>query len=804
MNKILCLLALLMVSLPAQEQVVEEIPEVEEPVLLRGPSWYEKDLNKDGSLGDKNRDVLSSMMLLAFLAHGETPSSKHYGEIINNCTSYLLSQIKEKNSLLEDAFILYALQEFHAMVGVGGFEPHLKSQKLKIYESFKKDHFVAEENEVLANYILAFALSPSYSGNDSDKLILKKLRKWMELQRGHQAALMSLHLKSKDQDFDKEAIELVLNLKLNKKIDSYLEHLVTTRLLFTIGGNVWSDWNRFHQKEMGSIQNKDGSWPGDPVPGFLNKSENDAKLCNSLLAALSMTVYYRYLPSSKGPSVYGGRASAIAMFGGLAKSKQERYSPIVENRFRSPLQSPLSTFAADVDTASYSNIRRFINAGTLPPSDAVRIEEMVNYFQYQRKGERLDIWQVDHEMSVCPWNANSMLLKTTLSTDELMAEELPPKNLVFLIDVSGSMDNPNKLPLLKRALNLLIFKLKKEDKISIVTYAGAERVVLDSVSGDKHFDIIKALDNLDSGGGTNGSAGIEKAYEIAQKNFIKDGINRVILCTDGDFNVGIDDISSLKKFIGEKAKSNVFLTVMGFGEGNYRDDITEQLTNHGNGQAFYIDTLLEAKKALVDEMGATLSILAKDVKLQIEFNPGMVESYRLVGYENRLLNAEDFDNDKIDAGEVGSGHQVTALYEIKLRTQPLDKEREQQKLKYQEIKLKNNAEMLSLKIRYKKPNEDISKLVESSFNGEIASKPSVDWDLSAGVALAGMIFRDSAYVSDGGFKSVVEMVSRTLENDKFGYQNEFKKLIQQSMVLKELQTSVQKEGDVEEHLDLVD
>ena len=817
MKKLLCLFMILMLSLPAQD--IDAPPIVEEP-LEPAPLWYEKHLNKDGSLGEKNREIISSLFLLAMLAHGETPNSKAYGKKIINCADYLIKQAQEKNSLLDNAFILYALIEMHNMTGEPKLKEPVKNLKLKLYKGFAGDHFTANKHELLANYILARALAVKYSENGkTDGLIVQKLVKWMQAQRGIRAAIMSLHLKSLYSRNERAMVELAVNYNINKKINNYLDHLILTRLCFNQGGIIWKEWNRFHQKAIVDIQNQEGSWPGNPAPDFLKESAVDAKLCNSLLSTLSLTVYYRYLPSSKGliqsPSVFGGRssagrASAIARFGGVSASKNERYSSIVENRFRSPLQSPLSTFSADVDTASYSNVRRFINNGALPPADAVRIEEMVNYFQYERKGEQLDIWQVDHEMAVCPWNVKHMLLKTTLSTDEINAEDLPPKNLVFLVDVSGSMQSTAKLPLLKKALTLLVFKLNKEDKVSIVTYAGTEKVVLDSVSGDKHFEIIKALDNLNSSGGTNGSAGIEKAYEIAGKNFIKGGVNRVLLCTDGDFNVGINDISSLKKFIAEKAKTNVFLTVMGFGTGNYRDDVTEELTNHGNGQAFYIDTLLEAKKALIDEMGATLKILAKDVKLQLEFNPGMVESYRLVGYENRLLNAEDFDNDKVDAGDIGNGHQVTALYEIKLRNVPLDKEREQQQLKYQEIKIKNDAEMLSLKIRYKNPEEDASQLVESSFNGEVSSEASADWNLSAAAALTGLVLRKSKFALEGDLKKAEEMVSKTLKQDKFGYRKEFKNLLTHAMVLREIMNKAaakvdHRSGEMkEEGLDLVD
>ncbi len=617
---------------------------------------------------------------------------------------------------------------------------------------------------------------------------------------------------------DKAILEEVSKLKKQKN-PPFLLHYLATKICFQLGGKQWKDWNKRNQNYLGTKQLADGSWPDTPAP-FLKMDKLEAKLYNDALASSCLQVYYRYLPSSKGavqnivvsasafssPSVYGGRsaggrASAIARFGGTSA---ERYLPFVENGIQSPLKTPLSTFSVDVDTASYSNIRRMINDNSLPQADAVRIEEMLNYFRYKTSGKNLHgIFDVDFEMAPCSWKKDEMLLKTTISTEALQMEKLPPKNLVFLVDVSGSMQSPDKLALLKKSLTLLTMEMRKEDRISIVVYASASGVALAPTSGDKHYEIIEAIEKLAAGGSTNGSGGINKAYELAQKHFMADGINRILLCTDGDFNVGVTSHTELIKLIQEKAKSKVFLTVMGFGKGNLRDDYIEQLADKGNGQAFYIDTLLEAKKALVDEMGATLNTVAKDVKLQMEFNPAVVESYRLIGYENRKLNAEDFENDKVDAGEIGSGHQVTALYQIKLRDTLI----EQPKLKYQSTQLTKSTEMLTLNVRYKKPDSDKSELFSLAFDGATVASPSADWQHCSSLALTGMLLRQSEYSGAGDFKMAQKLAKNGMQNDKSGYRKEFTDLLKKVETIKKENDSKKQaviEDNEEEGLDLID
>jgi Ca-activated chloride channel family protein len=390
----------------------------------------------------------------------------------------------------------------------------------------------------------------------------------------------------------------------------------------------------------------------------------------------------------------------------------EDYSSIAENEFKSARENPLSTFSIDVDNASYSNVRRFITQGSAPPKDAVRIEEMINYFSYdypQPKAEHP--FSINTEATVCPWDRTHQLVLVGLQGKDIPKENLPAANLTFLLDVSGSMEGPTRLPLVKKSLRLLIDQLREQDKVSIVVYAGAAGLVLPPTSGNDKKKILEALENLQAGGSTAGGAGIKLAYATARENYSKSGNNRVILCTDGDFNVGVSSDGELQRIIEKERESGVFLTVLGFGMGNYKDNKLETLADKGNGNYGYIDNLLEAQKMLVTQMGGTLNTIAKDVKIQIEFNPAKVKGYRLIGYENRLLAKEDFNNDKKDAGELGAGHTVTALYEIipaGVANKYLDSV---DALKYQSTVLNSNDELMTVKFRYKEPKDSVSKLI---------------------------------------------------------------------------------------------
>ncbi|SFH07003.1 vWA domain-containing protein [Pontibacter chinhatensis] len=469
----------------------------------------------------------------------------------------------------------------------------------------------------------------------------------------------------------------------------------------------------------------------------------------------------------------------------------ENYSQIQESRFQEARKAPLSTFSIDVDRASYSNVRRFLQQGQKPPVDAVRIEEMVNYFSYdypQPTGEAP--FAVYTELSQCPWNKENQLLHIGLQGKKIATDNLPPSNLVFLLDVSGSMASPDKLPLLKSGLNLLVDQLRPQDRVAIVVYAGAAGLVLPSTPGNQKEKIWQALDKLEAGGSTAGGAGINLAYQVAQEQFMKGGNNRIILATDGDFNVGVSSDGALNRLIEEKRESGIFLTVLGFGTGNLKDSRMEQLANKGNGNYAYIDNILEAKKVFINEFGGTLFTIAKDVKLQLEFNPAKVKAYRLIGYENRTLQSEDFNDDKKDAGELGAGHTVTALYEIVPVSARGTKTASVDELRYQQSQLNKQAtdtdELLTLKLRYKDPEGSRSKLITTTVSGKATVQPgqtSDNFRFAAAVASFGMLLRDSEFKGNATYAQVLELAQSALGNDAEGYRAEFIKLVKSRTLL---------------------
>lgn len=458
----------------------------------------------------------------------------------------------------------------------------------------------------------------------------------------------------------------------------------------------------------------------------------------------------------------------------------ESYKEIEENNFKLVKASPLSTFSINVDKAGYSNIRRMINNGIQIPKDAVKIEEMINYFDYdylQPDGKHP--FSIQTEYTKTPWNSETKLFKIGIQGKKIPLENVPASNLVFLLDVSGSMNSQNKLPLLKSAFKLLTAQLREQDKVSIVVYAGAAGVVLEPTSGDQKIKIEEALSKLSAGGSTAGGEGIELAYKIATENFIKGGNNRVILATDGDFNVGMSSDNAMKDLIEEKRESGVFLTALGFGMGNYKDSKLETLAQAGNGNHAYIDSMQEAQRILGTEFGGTLYTIAKDVKIQVEFNPENVQAFRLIGYENRLLNDEDFNNDKKDAGELGSGHNVTAIYEI-IPTGVESKFLEDiDDFKYSEqVPNKNNSdEILTVKFRYKDPEGSKSKLIEKIVSKSSEKEPSEDLNFISALALFGMNLRDSEYDNGKEIPMVLELAEKGRGKDKEGYRAEFIRLV---------------------------
>lgn len=459
----------------------------------------------------------------------------------------------------------------------------------------------------------------------------------------------------------------------------------------------------------------------------------------------------------------------------------EEYRYISENGYKTVREEPLSTFSVDVDTAAYSNVRRMILAGEKVPEDAVRIEEMINYFDYDYpEPDGDEPFSVTTEYAPCPWNPENRLLMIGLQAKEIDFADRPASNFVFLLDVSGSMYDSNKLPLVQKSFSMLAENLTEKDRVSIVTYAGYESVVLDGVPGNQTSEIVDALESLEAGGSTAGAAGIQKAYELAQKYFIPGGNNRVILATDGDLNVGVSSEGELTRLIQEKKQSGVHLSVLGVGTGNLKDNKMEALADNGDGNYNYIDSVFEAKKVLVDEMGGTLITVAKDVKIQVEFNPLQVTGYRLIGYENRLLNREDFNDDTVDAGEIGSGHTVMALYEIVPEKD--GKSSQEDSLKYQTAGTPTGSnELLTVSLRYKAPNGDKSKLMEHPVEADsYHEEPSENLAFASAVAEFGMVLRNSVNRGNASLEQVMELAEPCVHADSDDYRKEFLNLVQKA------------------------
>ncbi len=484
---------------------------------------------------------------------------------------------------------------------------------------------------------------------------------------------------------------------------------------------------------------------------------------------------------SYAPTYY--RQATYKPMSSTSTTEDEGYNSISENRFKNVMLSPLSTLSTDVDTASYANIRRYLFENKkLPQNGVVRIEEMLNYFDYHYTEPTKNVpFAIHTKVGMSIWNDKTKLLHIGLQTKKPDIEVLPPSNLVFLLDVSGSMGQANKLPLLTKSLALLVKQLRKVDRVSIVVYAGSSGLVLDRARGDETHKIIESLERLRAGGSTAGGSGINLAYEVAQKAFIKDGNNRIILATDGDFNVGPSSQSALVELIEEKRKIGIYLSVLGFGMGNYKDNKMELLADKGNGNYAYIDTLLEAKKVLVTQMSGTLYTVAKDVKIQVEFNPAKVRAYRLIGYENRLLNSQDFKDDNVDAAEVGMGHSVTALYEVMMQEETAGIPTST--LKYQTSKIKHSEELATVKIRYKHPDSNSSLEMEKDIHEGMNEINTVDFLFAQSVAGFGMLLRDSAYKNTLTYKKLITNAKDNKGSDREGYRAECIKMMEKAELL---------------------
>jgi Ca-activated chloride channel family protein len=464
----------------------------------------------------------------------------------------------------------------------------------------------------------------------------------------------------------------------------------------------------------------------------------------------------------------------------------ESYDLIQENEFLEAIDNPFSTFSIDVDAASYANTRRYINNGGVPPADAVRIEELINYFTYDYPEPKNSApFSITADMTRCPWSEDNRLVRIGLQGKHIDLEKAAPNNLVFLLDVSGSMQPANKLPLLKKSFKLLVENLREEDRVAIVVYAGAAGLVLESTPGDEKEKIVDALDLLHAGGTTAGGAGIKLAYKVAEESFIKEGNNRVILATDGDFNTGVSSDAEMTRLIEEKRESGVFITVLGFGHGNLKDSKMEKIADHGNGHYAYIDNYFEGKRVMVNQLGGTLYTIAKDVKIQVEFNPARVQSYRLIGYENRMLKKEDFDDDKKDAGEIGAGHSVTALYEVEPAKKQL-RANARRKSKYTTVSVDESAfetdELLTVRFRYKAPDGDESELIEQTLAAADVGFEDApeEFRFAAAVAEWGMLLRDSQFKGDASYGHVLRTARQSTGNDEGGYRHEFVRLVEKS------------------------
>ncbi len=512
------------------------------------------------------------------------------------------------------------------------------------------------------------------------------------------------------------------------------------------------------------------------------------------LADVVVTGYGKRKSGAPGPTTYLSASAPGLQVTGQGYNRDEDwntedYDRITDNRFVRSTDNPLSTFSIDVDVAAYGNMRRFINNGKMPPADAIRVEELVNYFKYdypQPKGK--DPFGVHTEVATAPWNPSHKLVMIGLQGKNIPMDRLPASNLTFLIDVSGSMSSPDKLPLVKASMKLLVEKLREQDMVSIVVYAGAAGLVLEPTPGSDKKVILDAIDNLEAGGSTAGGEGIRLAYETARENFMRNGNNRVILCTDGDFNIGASSDAALERMIEVERKSGIYLSVLGYGMGNYKDNKMQKLADKGNGNHAYIDGIAEARKVLVEEFGGTLFTIAKDVKLQIEFNPAVVQGYRLVGYENRLLAKEDFNDDKKDAGELGSGHTVTAFYEIipvgindPLLAQP-------DSLKYQQapvVATGKTTELMTVKLRYKQPDSETSQLMETVIanSDKGFEKASENFRFAAAVAEFGMLLRASEYKGSANYQQVLHLARNAQYRDPEGYRAEFIGIVENAQKL---------------------
>ena len=592
-----------------------------------------------------------------------------------------------------------------------------------------------------------------------------------------QAIKMAVHvMNAGEMTYPEGYIEFAIDNQLldsvNSHISEYMTRLDTVNLIYNVSESIKSEALYASKYDYGIFSpNISGGSAANSVP-----------LKESAIAEIESDSAAAPEPSS-GSGGGGGTmsGSSAGLLYGMSPYinpyyNTEEYTSEDENVFKKASVSPLSTFSIDTDTASYSNMCRFIISGQIPPDGSIRSEELINYFDYDMPDPvNGDPFAVNTEIAECPWNSANKLAMINIKGEEITLSERQPQNLVFLIDISGSMFSPNKLPLIKRSMSLLLEALDERDTISIVTYASGTQVQLSGANASDKENIMNCINSLNAGGSTNGEAGLQLAYEQAEK-FKNNGNNRIILCTDGDFNVGITSDGDLKSIVSEKRKSGIYLSVLGFGMGNYKDSKMEIMADNGNGSYYYIDNLREAKKVLVDEMTKTLYTIAKDVKFQVEFNPSVVNEYRLIGYENRILNTEDFNNDKKDAGEIGAGACVTALYEI-VPASDGKAVTGDDSMRYQTSTYSGSSELMDVKIRYKLPDRDESILKEYPIENTTVESISKNFSFACAAAELGMILNNSEYKGTSTYDSVINLAKYGKDDDKFGIKTEFIQLV---------------------------
>ncbi|MEM8882440.1 MAG: von Willebrand factor type A domain-containing protein [Planctomycetota bacterium] len=766
---------------------------------LGGITWLAKQQRPDGGWAAEAESAPgpTGLVLLAYLGAGYTDRGKQpHARAVRNGLRYLLQRQSQEGrigatTVREHAIATLALAETYWMTR----NPRLKQPVLRAIrwlEGTRKRGGAWSDDETTAWSVMAWK-SAKYAGLPVDPTVAAAvMANWNARALTSKRApleVITRVLLGSDPATDariRAAADLCLQSLPNPKAVDRIHWHFATLGLFQVGGRHWKAWNSAMKEAILGTQDREGWWQAVGKP-----EETYGKVGETALMTLCLQVYYRYdrvfgLSGGAGGGARGARGGRVmrVVLRSRRSSNSESYDRIDENPFRAVADHDTSTFSVDVDTASYANVRRhLLKEFTLPPKDAVRVEELINYFPYAYEGPATDSkhpFRAKVTVTDCPWKREHRLARIAVQARPMDLGQRPATNLTFLLDVSGSMSSADKLPLLQRAMALLVNTLSRRDRVSVVVYAGAAGLVLPPTSCEEKEVILEAIGRLQAGGSTAGGEGIELAYRVAAGSFIENGINRVVLCTDGDFNVGITDRGSLTRLIEQKAKSGVFLSVLGFGRGNLKDARMKDLAKRGNGNYAYIDSISEARKVLVKEMNGTLATVAKDVKIQVFFNPAKVAGYRLIGYENRLLAKEDFDDDKKDAGEIGAGHAVTALYEIVPAGTPVPdrKRNEENPFIARVVPAEKSEAMFRLRLRYKPPAGGASVLLEQDVKDTDAAFDKADPDLrwAAAVSQFGMLLTGSKHKGNATWDALIELAESAKGEDPHGYRAGFIKM----------------------------